>query len=113
MTQENVTVRNILYVYGGPDFHPTQTAGKLLSGLLKSDGRFEMDLVSDLDAFTRLPGSQYSAVVVYTTGFRDDLTPDREKGLLDFVRNGGGFVGIHSAADSFRGSRAYVDMLNG
>ncbi len=29
------------------------------------------------------------------------------------MRNGGGFVGIHSAADSFRGSRAYVDMLNG
>ncbi|HEY3416353.1 MAG TPA: ThuA domain-containing protein, partial [Armatimonadota bacterium] len=49
----------------------------------------------------------------YATGFLNDLTPEREKGLLDFVRNGGGFVGIHSAADCFRGNRAYVDMLNG
>jgi hypothetical protein len=31
--------------------------------------------------------------------------------LLDFVKGGGGCVGIHSAADSFRGSGAFIDML--
>jgi len=39
------------------------------------------------------------------------LTAEREKGLLSFIRNGSGLVGIHSAADSFRGSRAYIEML--
>jgi scyllo-inositol 2-dehydrogenase (NADP+) len=106
-------MKKILYVYGGPEFHPTETAGKLLSALLLSDGRFELEMTSDLDAFARLPGGKYAAVVVYTTGFHDDLTPERERGLMQFVRNGGGFVGIHSATDSFRGSHAYIEMLNG
>ncbi len=106
-------MKKILYVYGGPVFHPTEWAGKQLTELLKADGRFELEMTSDLDAFTKLPDGQYAAVVVYTTGFVNDLTPAREKGLLEFVKKGGGFVGIHSAADSFRGSRAYVEMLGG
>ncbi|MCL4505311.1 MAG: ThuA domain-containing protein [Chloroflexi bacterium] len=105
--------KKILYVYGGPEFHPTEKGGKLLDQILKADGRYQLEMTTDLDAFTRLPGGQYAAVVLYTTGFHDDLTPERERGLTDFVRNGGGFIGIHSAADSFRGSQAYLDMLNG
>lgn len=106
-------MKKILYLYGGPEFHPTEQGGKLLESWLKTDGRFEFDMTSDLDVLTRLPGSPYAGVVVYTTGFENELTPEREHGLLEFVRQGGGFVGIHSAADSFRGSRAYVEMLNG
>ena len=106
-------MKKILYIYGGPEFHPTKAGGDMLSSFLQADGRFTLEMTDDLDAFAHLSGSDYAAVVVYTTGFHDDLTPAREQGLLDFVKKGGGFVGIHSAADSFRGSRAYVDMLNG
>jgi scyllo-inositol 2-dehydrogenase (NADP+) len=106
-------MQKVLYIYGGPEFHPTELGGKILSGWLAADGRYELEMTNDLDAFASLPGGKYAAVVVYTTGFKDDLTPAREAGLLDFVRGGGGFVGIHSATDSFRGSRAYVEMLNG
>ncbi|MHB1294845.1 MAG: ThuA domain-containing protein [Anaerolineae bacterium] len=106
-------MQSILYIYGGPEFHPTEAAGKLLAEILRADGRYTLEMTSDLDAFASLPESAYAAVVVYTTGFEHDLTPAREEGLLRFVRNGGGFVGIHSATDSFRGSRAYVEMLDG
>jgi predicted dehydrogenase/type 1 glutamine amidotransferase len=106
-------MNKILYVYGGPEFHPTEPGGKKLAAWLAADGRFELEMTADLDAFARLPGGDYVGAVVYTTGFHDDLTGAREKGLLDFVRGGGGFVGIHSASDSFRGSRAYLEMLNG
>lgn len=106
-------MKKILYVFGGPEFHPTEPGGKTLAQWLKADGRYELDMTSDLDAFTRLSDGQYAAVVVYATGFKDDLTPAREKGLLDFVNAGGGFIGVHSATDSFRGSRAYVDMIGG
>jgi len=105
--------KKIIYIYGGPEFHPTEWAGKKLSEILERDGRFTLDMTSDLDVFASLPSSGYDAVVVYTTGFNDELKGEREKGLLDFVRNGGGFVGIHSATDSFRGSRKYIEMLNG
>jgi scyllo-inositol 2-dehydrogenase (NADP+) len=106
-------MKKILYVYGGPVFHPTEWAGQKLSEFCKSDGRFKIDMTSDLNVFGSLPESRYDAVVVYTTGFKDELKGAREKGLLKFVKNGGGFVGIHSATDSFRGSRAYIEMLNG
>jgi len=106
-------MKKVLYVYGGPEFHPTESAGKILKALLEDDGRFELEMSNNLDVFINLPNKDYSTIVVYTTGFYNDLTPERERGLLDFVHNGGGFVGIHSATDSFRGSRAYIDMIGG
>ncbi len=106
-------MKKILYVHGGATFHPTEPGGELLSQLLAADGRFELEMTSDLDKFSSLPGGAYTAVVLYATGFRDELTPARERGLLDFVRDGGGFIGIHAAADCFRGNGAYIDMLNG
>ncbi|MDO8685167.1 MAG: ThuA domain-containing protein, partial [Clostridiales bacterium] len=104
-------MKKLLYVYGGPEFHPTREAGKVLEDVLKSDGRFELEMTRDLDAFTGLSEGKFDVVVLYTTGFIDELTAEREKGLLEFVKNGGGFVGIHSAADSFRGNRRYIEML--
>ncbi|MCQ6563934.1 ThuA domain-containing protein [Paenibacillus mendelii] len=104
-------MRKILYVYGGPEFHPTRAAGELLSNLIGSREGYCLETTSDLDMLARLPEGKYAAVVVYTTGFADELTPERERGLLDFIESGGGFVGVHSAADSFRGSRRYIDML--
>ncbi|MDD3726301.1 MAG: ThuA domain-containing protein [Candidatus Ratteibacteria bacterium] len=106
-------MKKILYVYGGPEFHPTEWAGQKLKEVLQRDGRFSLDMTSNLDVFATLPSSGYDAVVVYTTGFQDDLTPEREEGLLNFIKSGGGFVGIHSATDSFRGSRKYIEMING
>ena len=104
-------MQKILYVFGGPEFHPTEASGKMLKEILASDGRYELEMTPDLDALAALPGGAYAAVVVYTTGFDNELTPAREKGLLDFVSGGGGFVGIHSATSSFHGSRAYFDMI--
>ena len=104
--------RKILMLVGGPTFHPTQDAAKVFEGLLASaGGRWQVTATSDFDALASLPGG-YETVLIYTTGFREDLTAAREKGLLDFVRGGGGLVAVHSAADSFRGSRAYIDMIN-
>lgn len=106
-------MQKVLYVYGGPEFHPTEASGKILAAWLAADGRFTLEMTDNLDAFATLPGSDYAAVVVNATGFFDDLTPAREQGLLQFVRNGGGFIGIHSATDCFRGSRAYIEMIGG
>ncbi|NLG28106.1 MAG: Gfo/Idh/MocA family oxidoreductase [Chloroflexi bacterium] len=107
--------KKVLYLFKQGDFHMGEAGGKLLTAMLASSapGEFEIDMSADLDALARLPESNYAAVVVYTTGLTDDLTAPREQGLFSFVRNGGGFVGIHSATDSFRGNRAYVSLVNG
>jgi hypothetical protein len=97
---------------GGP-WHANEKAGEVLDQVLKAaGGRWQLTITSDLGALAALPTSDYSAVIIYTTGFNDALTPARERGLLGFVRGGGGLVGVHSAADSFRDNRAYIEMLN-
>ncbi len=110
-----MVAKKVLYLYKQGDFHMGEAGGKLLTGMLAktAPAEFELEMTADLDALTRLPNGPYTAVVVYTTGLNDDLTPEREQGLLSFVRNGGGFLGIHSATDCFRGNRAYVSMING
>ena len=106
-------MKKILYVYKAGDFHISESAGRLIGEDLAADGRYELEMTTDLDAFSVLPRGDYAAVVVYTTGCRDELRGAREAGLLQFVQAGGGFVGLHAAADSFRGSRAYLEMLGG
>ncbi len=81
-------IKKVLYVYGGPEFHPTEAGGKVLAEILAKDGQYVLDMTSNLDALASLPDGQYVSVVIYTTGFADDLTPVREKGLLDFVMEG-------------------------
>ncbi len=105
-------MRKVLYVWGGP-CHDSEWAGKELAGILAADGRYTLEMTDDLNVFATLPESEYAAVVVYTTGLDDQLTAPRENGLLGFVKSGRGFVGIHSAADSFKGSQAYIEMIDG
>ncbi len=106
-------MKKILYVYNERDVHLSESAGRLIGEDLAADGRYQLEMTTDLDAFAALPQSEHAAVVVYTTGCRDELQGAREAGLLQFVQAGGGFVGLHAAADSFRGSRAYLEMLGG
>ena len=104
-------MKKVLYVYGGGP-HPTEWIGGKISGLLDAGGKFKTDMTTDFDKFASLPESGYSAVIIYTAMHNDALKGGREKGLLGFVRNGGGLLGLHSAAFSFRESRSYIDMLN-
>jgi scyllo-inositol 2-dehydrogenase (NADP+) len=106
-------MKKVLYFYGGAPNHPTEKGGELLRAFLAQGAKYELDLTDDPEVFASLPGSDYVAVVLYATKLYDDLTPDREQGLLDFVRGGGGFVGLHSATDTFRNSRAFLEMLGG
>lgn len=104
-------MNKVLYIYGGPPHHPTEQCGGILADILQ--GQYEVEATDNLDALLELTSGDYAAVVLYATNLTNDLTPEREKALLGFVQAGGGFVAIHSACDTFRGSRAFIDMLNG
>src|SRR5580658_2896278 len=98
-------MKKILYFYGGQAWHETEWAGKQLAQFLPRHGEYQLDMSPDLDVFTRLAGGDYAAVVIYATGYKEDLTPAREKGLIDFVSRGGGLVAIHAGgADCFAGN---------
>jgi uncharacterized protein len=56
---------------------------------------------------------QYDLIVFYTSG--NAISEEAKKKLLEAVRAGKGFVGIHSATDTFRsaGVDPYIAMLGG
>ncbi|TAL05445.1 MAG: ThuA domain-containing protein [Verrucomicrobia bacterium] len=55
--------------------------------------------------------AKYDAVIfASTTG--DLPLPEREA-LLDFIKSGKGFVGVHAATDTFPGFPGYIEMIGG
>lgn len=85
---------------------------RILVELGERSGRFRVTVSHDpsiIDA-KRLAG--YDAVVFYTTG---ELPIDerQKRDLLAFVEGGKGFVGIHSASDTFYQWPEYGRMLGG
>ena len=102
--------RNLLIACGG-DFHDFRAIAAELQTTLEAQGFRTTLALDDLSQLASLPSSGYDAVVFYHT--LGSLAPDQESGLLRYVAAGGGFVGVHSAADSFRDSPAYRAMIGG
>lgn len=73
----------------------------MLRALAEQTGAFTVEVADTPDAFKAENLQKYDAIVFNnTTGelFTDDAL---KRSLLDFVRNGGGIVGMHAATDCF------------
>ncbi|WP_137284530.1 ThuA domain-containing protein [Halorussus salinisoli] len=75
-------------------FHRFDESGPLLANALDNDS-IEVTLTTGRDVLTDLSG--YDVVLDYLTD--STLEDEQRDGLLSFVRNGGGYVGVHCAAD--------------
>jgi type 1 glutamine amidotransferase len=53
--------------------------------------------------------AKYDALMVFANW--DQITPEAEKALLDYVASGKGFLPIHCASYCFRNSEAYVKLV--
>jgi type 1 glutamine amidotransferase len=101
-TPAATTTRRLLYL--------TQSAGykhdvlplsaQILINLGRASGAFETTATNDSSAVTRAGLAHYDAVAFYTSG-ELPMGSDERAALLEFVRSGKGFVGIHSATDTF------------
>lgn len=92
-----------------------ETAESVIAELGKSSGVYEVELAAGKAALaekmTPAALKGYAGVIfANTTG--DLPLPDRDA-FIEWVRNGGAFIGIHSASDTFHGYRPYIDMLGG
>lgn len=73
---------------------------------------FDVDATEDPTAFSHRGLTAYAAVVfANTTG--NVLEGDQRTALKRFVRGGGGWAGVHSAADTEYSSRFYTRLLAG
>ena len=77
------------------------------SGVFTAD--FSQDAIAVL---TKANLAKYDALFFYTTG---SLLPAGEprEALLDFVKQGKGFIGTHSATDTFKDFKGYTSFING
>lgn len=99
----------VLFLRGG-GVHDWNGNTPILTAILEKTGDFDVTYTENLDDLKdRI--RQFDIVIQYTTGM--SLTPGQEKGYCDFVADGGGYVGIHSATDSFKNADRYWEMVGG
>ncbi len=104
----------VLYLTQSAAFaHPVLPHSEaVLTRLAAESPEFELTVSRDASLLTARTLSRYAAVVFFTTGELPMNTGQRAA-LLSYVRAGGGFVGIHSATDTFYEWPPYRDLIGG
>ena len=78
----------------------------------KDSGAFDVTLADDVSPFTAANLKNYDAVMFYTTG-ELPMNDEQKQAFVQFVRSGHGFVGVHSATDTFYMWPEYLEMIGG
>ena len=84
----------------------------ILKQVGENSGMFEVTATEDISEFTIGNLRRYDAVMFYTSG-ELPMSDAQKAALLDFVRTGHGFVGIHSATDTFYTWPDYLELIGG
>ena len=104
----------VLYLTQSAAFpHPVLPHSEaVFSRLAAESDQFDLTVSRDASTLTADTLSQYDAVVFFTTG---ELPMDaaQKAALLAYVRGGGGFVGVHSATDTFYEWPGYLALIGG
>ena len=84
----------------------------ILMQLGRNSGAFEVVATDDISEFSTENLERYAAVMFYTSG-EIPMSDAQKAALLDFVRRGRGFLGIHSATDTFYAWPDYLNLIGG
>lgn len=76
----------------------------------EKSGAYEATVTEDVSAFTAENLKNYDAVMFYTTG-ELPMSEEQKKALMGFIRSGHGFVGVHSATDTFYLWEDYLEVV--
>ena len=75
-------------------------------------GAYEATVTQDCSVISRTGLQPYKAIVFYTTG-ELPITDEQKAALLEFIKSGKGFVGIHSATDTFYKWAEFGELIGG
>ena len=99
-------------VFCGGEIHDWKGCGDEIIKSLSECEEFQITRVDEnLDALISPNLDSYDLIVFYYT--IGEITDTQKNGLLNHIASGKGFVGVHSAADSFRGCPEYRAMVGG
>jgi len=90
-------------------------AERVVADLARRSAAFDVDYVAGRDDIARLTPTSvraYRAMLFFTTG-ELPIPPAVRQAMFDSVRAGGGFVGVHSATDTWYAVPEYRDLVGG
>ena len=101
----------ILFLGHESEHHNSSRYAPLLSGAFAKRG-MQVTYVTKVDAALRPEVlMHYDALMLYAN--HDEITPEQDNTLMEFVASGRGFIPIHSASFCFRNSDTFVELVGG
>jgi type 1 glutamine amidotransferase len=85
---------------------------EILKRIGETEPPFEVTASEDVSAFSAENLRRFGAVMFFTTG-ELPMSDLQRTALMNFVRNGGGFLGVHSATDTFYQWPEYGKLIGG
>jgi uncharacterized protein len=105
--------RMLYFTYSAGYRHDVLPLSKaILTELGRDSGVFDVTATEDVFEFSAENLDRYAAVMFFTSG-ELPMSGSQKAALLDFVRSGRGFLGIHSATDTFYKWPDYLDLVGG
>lgn len=99
-------------LFTGGQIHDFKGCGQAIMEALSECKEFEITKIEDdLSALVAPKLDPYDLIVFYYTV--GEISDAQKNGLLNYVASGKGYVGIHSAGDSFRECPEYRAMVGG
>jgi uncharacterized protein (TIGR03437 family) len=104
--------KRVLYVTHSAGFRHSsiEVSREVLQAVAAASGSLEVVATEDLSSISRDNLSGYEAVLFFTSG-ELALSAEQKQALLDFVRGGKGFAGVHSATDTLYSWPEYGEMI--
>ena len=72
------------------------------NGLWTTDSSWSTDSSDNSNVFTEENLSQYNVVIWCNTSGNNLLTNNQQNAFENYIANGGGYLGIHAATDTYR-----------
>jgi uncharacterized protein len=106
-------VRLLYFTHAAGFRHQVVPASRqILKAIGETAPPFEVTASDDVSVFTAENLRSFGAVAFFTTGELPMSEPEKQA-LIDFVGNGGGFLGVHSATDTFYQWPEYGKLIGG
>jgi uncharacterized protein len=104
----------LLYMTLTKGYHhqSTEHSEQIVKEMGEKSGGFQVTVTQDVGAFTKENLKNYSAVMFYTTG-ELPFTDEEKSALVDFLKSGHGFVGVHSSTDTLYEWGTYNKIIGG
>jgi uncharacterized protein len=106
--------RKVLYITHSAGFkhQVLPVSEQVFKELGQRSGAYEATVTQDLSVISKEGLKPFDVVVFYTTG-ELPISDEQKKAFMEFIKSGKGFVGIHSATDTFYKWPEYGEMIGG